>query len=102
MLAGHSGYRPYTSSLSDHLQATAAQESGVSRPLSTDAVNSILVGFTYKLQYGRRAVLACPMYYSTSAGFTYKLQPRSREVLAGHPAPLSDPLTACSSQGAQC
>ena len=100
-----------------YLRTTAAETGSFSRSLSTQALNSISVGFTYILQPRRRAVLAghsAPRHYtpsrldllptaagkgsvswslnsqalqSISVGFTYSLQPRRRAVLAGHSAP---------------
>ena len=97
VLAGHSAPRHYTPSRLDsltfysseegqcqpvtqhpgttlhlgwiHLQTTAAKKGSVSRSLSTQALQSISVGFTYPLQQRRQAVLAghsAPRHYTPS------------------------------------
>ena len=83
VLAGHPAPSHYTSGRI-HLLPTAATEGSVSRPLSTQPLHSILVGFTYLLQLRRRVVLAghsAPRHYTLSR---------------------SDSLTRYRSKGWQC
>ena len=139
MLAGHSVPTHYTPSRSDsltryrreggqcypatqhprttlhlgriHLLATATKEGSISRPLSTQALHYISIGFTYSLQQQIRPVsrlLSTHALHSISIGFTYSLQQRRRAVSASHSAPRnytssrSDSLTPYSSKGGQC
>ena len=104
MLAGHS-----VPGGQIDLHPTATTEGNVSRPLSTQALHSISVDFSYSLQERKevsvsRTFRTQPLH-SISSGFSYTLQQRRRVVLAGPSAPTpsrSDSLTSYSSEGGQC
>ena len=60
------------------LLATAAKEGSVSQPVSTRALHSSSVGFTYSLQQRRRALLAghsAPRHYPLVGANLGKLEP---------------------------
>ena len=84
MLADHSAPRQYTLSWSDSLTNCSSKGAVFSRPLSTQALRPLPIGFTYELRQRRRAVLAghfAPKHYTSS---------------------WLDLLTCCSSEGGQC
>ena len=104
VLAGHSAPRHYTPSRPASLTSYSSEGGSVSRPLSTQALHSISIRFTYILPQRKEGSISRPRHNTKprSVGFTYFLQQRRRAVLAGHPAPRhytqsrSDPLTIYS------
>ena len=80
MAAQHTGTAFYLGRI--HLRTTPAKESGVSQPLSTQALHPIPVGFTYFLQRSM-AVLVGQALHFILVGFTYRLQQRRESVLVG-------------------